>query len=80
MSGSEVRFNLQQYLEDMRREQRDAHNELSTKVEQGFQAHAAKHAELDKRVDRVETGQSRTRWLIGTVIAIGGLVIAWFKS
>lgn len=78
--SSEVRFNLQEFLAEMRREQAQAHQDLTTKVDAGFKELAGKDAALDKRIDRIETGQSRTRWLVGTVIAIGGMIIAWFKS
>lgn len=78
--SSEVKFDLQDFLEAMRREQAQAHSDLTRKVDDGFKELAGKDAELDKRVDRIETGQRRTRWLVGTVIAILALAISFFKG
>ena len=36
--GTNVQFNLQRYLEDMRRDQAEAHRELSSKMDSGFKA------------------------------------------
>lgn len=77
-------FNLQQFLSEMRQEQRDDHKELSTKVEDGFSdvklamsnheiQDTIRFASIDKRLDSVENTRRSIRWLAGTVIvaAIG---------
>lgn len=77
MSGTEVRFNLQGYLEDLRRELQDAHRELSTKVDGIVLA----QSNQDSRLKDVEQSQERLRWLGRTAIgaAIAALASRFIK-
>jgi hypothetical protein len=74
------RFSVQAFLAEMRAEQREDHNSLSTKVDEGFKAIAAVSAAheledtnrfnaIDKRLVEVENTRRTMRWLGATAIA-----------
>lgn len=67
MNG-EVQFNLQQFLEDMKRELREDIKDVGKKVDvvaTGVQANKG-------RIDRVE---DRQRWFFGALIAVFGATL-----
>lgn len=77
-------FNLQNFLSEMRAEQRDDNMTLTAKVDQGFQAVASSQkahelsdqqmfSSFDKRLSTVENTRRTMRWLAGsiTVAALG---------
>ena len=65
---TEVKFNLQRYLEDMRREQQEAHRDLSAKVDDAF----SQLTKQGTRLTTVENSHRLVRWFGG--VAIVGLV------
>ncbi len=81
------RFSIQAYLEQMRREQREDHNLLVVKVDEGFgniasamSTHELQDEErfgsVDKRLSVVENSRRAMLWLAGVLLA-GAVTMAF---
>lgn len=60
-----VHFDLQTFLSDMRREQKEDHDNLASELRE-FRNTLASH---DKRIERVEDTRKTLRWVGGLLIA-----------
>lgn len=85
-------FDIQRELQEMRREQRADHLDISNKVDGGFEAVSKtlkEHeqsdirlfAALDQRVERVEATRRLLIWMAGALVVavLGGAVDAYFN-
>lgn len=80
-----MEFNIQQFLSEMRQEQKNDHDELAKKVDAGFKQLTETAASHDKRISRVEEARTAIIWLVcaclsAFVFGMGELIVNHFAT
>lgn len=80
-----MEFNIQQFLSEMRQEQKKDHDELAKKVDTGFSRLTETAANHDKRIARVEDARTAIIWLVCACLSafafgVGEIVVNHFSA